>query len=139
MATVIPLPVDYIVFETSYTARIPDKKEQLMEALHEREVDSRPLYIHDTLWGNGRVLLTEAISAELDELQRATSAILGQHESGTIAFKTNSFQQIFVLKDILYDLHYCHMFFIENIQYAEATILGRTVKLAVVTVDAESG
>ena len=142
MAKVIPLPVDYIVFETVYMPRIPDKNLQLLTALLERESDAQPLYFHNTLWKDDRVLLTENLdlaetpsSAELDELQRAVSAILGEHESGTIAFRSDhkhSFQQIFVLIDILCHLHYFYLFFVENIRYAEATISGRPVRLAIV-------
>lgn len=165
MARKIPLPVEYIVFYTDYTGRIPDKKAQLLEELQERELDAQPLYVNDTRWGINRVLLTDDLSiaevprdlveicqgrrfdSEVDMIQKATDAVLGpDNKCGTIAFragKVNSFQQIFPLYDILHDLHYCKMFGLEDIQIVETTQvtakMARLVRVAVVTVGSESG
>lgn len=135
MTQLIEIPLSYIVFDTDYTARI--NKQKLMEELSETNI--KPLYVYDTLWGQGRTLLTlEPNEQELTELQEAVSFVI-ENDSGTIAFKVHSMYNIFTLYRILKDLEYCAMFDIEDIQFVETTILGQRVNFAIVEVDSESG
>lgn len=162
MARKVSLHVDYIVFHTDYTARIPDKKARLLEELRECELDVQPLYVNDVLWGNGCVLLTDDLSiakvpqleiegrrfkSEVDMLQTAIDdALRPESKCGIIAFragKVDSFRQIFRLYDVLHDLDYCHIFGLDDIQIVETTHVtpnqARLVRLAIVSVGSESG
>lgn len=141
MARHIPLTLDYIVFQTQYTNRIAQKRDKLYDEIAENELENvEPLYTYDTLWGSGQDLLTDDPDlTEITSLRQAVHDVLGDSDSGTVAFRADSIPLIFRLYHVLRETGYCNMYSIDDIKFVDATILDRPVKIAIVDVDSESG
>jgi len=93
-----------------------------------------------------RTLLSEDVDEnEVDDLQTAVAELMTgklkyNKGSGTIIFRANKFEEIFPLYNILlYDVDYCHMCGLSDIEYGQASVGGKLVNIAMVYVDSESG
>lgn len=135
----IDLSISYVIFNTGYTHRLLGRKKKLIETIRDYEIDSTPLYIIDTIWGDGLYLLKEDIDErEIDEFIAASDKVIDAR-SGIVVFRVNKFIDIFPLHNILQsEINYCNMFNISNIRIFEVNILDESIKFAIVDVDTEN-
>lgn len=137
----VPLKLDYVIFNTGYTARFtrPRCEQDLMRGLKDRNMnDITPLYIQDNLCGDGKIvrLSTDVNETEATQLE-AIGREVGNLCTGTVAFKVTQFSDIFSLMYILkYYMDYCTIHGISDIEYTSATVNDKNVWLAFVSVDA---
>lgn len=131
----VDLPVDYIVLDTGYTARIADKKAHLANLLEEHGISATPLFIFDNVHADGIINL----EAHPDELVTLQALLNKARCRGYIVFQHRKFSDALPLKSVLEDLQYCVMYNLSSIKYLVAKKEDRDVHFVIVKVDSESG
>jgi hypothetical protein len=134
----------YYIFNSGYTSRLIENREEQMSRLQEHVIEAfeewelEPIFIIDKIWGKGLYLIEDYSTerADLEDLKEKNrelyKVISRVSEYGVICFRRTETSSLF---SIMQELDYCNMFSSEGKDYD----FTETATIVIENVDSESG